>query len=213
MTIEEQLDRALRDSEPPLSIRAQHREALRQELLASFEGRPKPRRPFRRSRTVYAVAVAVALLLIGVSCAPTQYPVTIGKRIVFVVQPGDSTALPGPRAMRAVVEGVVSTAPVRVSALVERRVSALLDREGTTTLYVDVFDNGIDGELLATRLAEQVPGLLRAQRNVTPLDGRARGRLFDRFGHELHIVPVKREEVQRAREDYLSLYDRTGRAP
>jgi hypothetical protein len=166
------------DPRPPLA----HREALRDELMLEFRARVQPAapNPWRSARRIVAaIAAATATLLLAAE---------VGQRIVISDAPAQLDWPSG----RALQEALPDLAPGVDARLWAYRTPG----DGPLTVLIDLFD-AQDAPAIVARLRAAFPALRDARIDVLPLEARARGKLIDLLGHELHYRPAP-EAVRKA---------------
>ena len=187
---DEELSRALRGPEP---LPPEHRERLERELLAAYDARMGRRAPRRNAPWLRFAATALVLLcLVSATQVTAEYKVEVGKRLRVVLPAGQVP----PRGFADTLAQAFTSGATR---LVD--VSVMLRRtpEGTGTLVVDVWGDGLAPDSEGLERLRAMPELAGLPVEVTSLQGRVRDNLLGVVGHSLFRAGASPEERQQAR--------------
>lgn len=181
-------------------VRPEHKSELEREILARFEARvPTKERPgmtmiksvlFRR----IAVASAAAVILGVVACsAPADVDVDVGRSVDISYAMADG--MPDPR---EVVEHVKGQGPFE-------NVTVRVRREGEkVSVHLDVWGSALPEGPLGDGIRKTFPALKDAAITEEDLQGKVRGTLGEKLGHDLlDLDLIDATDVEAARQQVM----------
>lgn len=184
--------------EPSPKPRPEHRAALEEKLLAEFrESYPKEEAyKMKKFGMRKALLVAAALMMVGIAaCAtPADIEVDVGKR-VSIALPEGTPPPEDPEAIVSIVRGSGTTAQVDLRMKMQN---------GQGVLEIEMWGNGLSKEPVADKVRAAVPALAKAEIREEMLEGKVRGTLGAKLGHELLDLDVIDEsDVEVAKEQVM----------
>ena len=184
--------------EPSPKPRPEHRAALEEKLLADFEKRYPKEEAYKMKRFGMrkALLVAAALMMLGIAAcaAPADIEVDVGKRISIEMAAGAEP--PGdPEAIVNIVRGAGTTTEVGVRMTMQN---------GKGLLEIEAWGNGLSKEPIADKIRATVPALAKAEIREEVLEGKVRGTLGEKLGHDwLNLDVIDENDVEAAKEQVM----------
>lgn len=184
--------------EPSPKMRPEHEAALERKLLEQFERLHPKEEDYKMKRFGMrkALVLAAALMMLGVAAcaAPADIEVDVGRRILIELPEGS----PPPADPEAIVN------IVRGSGTTEQVDLRLLKRNGQATLEIEVWGNGLSKEPIAEKIRAAVPEVAKSKIDEEVLEGKVRGTLGEKLGHEwLNLDIIDESDVETAKEQVM----------
>lgn len=183
--------------EPSQKPRPEHKAALEEKLLNEFQNRYPKEEAYKMKRFGMrkALLVAAALMMLGIAAcaAPADIEVDVGKRVSIEVAPGAEPE--DPEAIVNIVRGSGTTTEVGVRMTMQ---------DGKGLMEIEAWGNGLSKEPIADKIRVAVPSLAKAEIREEVLEGKIRGTLGEKLGHDwLNLDVIDENDVELAKEQVM----------
>jgi hypothetical protein len=184
--------------EPSRKPRPEHRAALEEKLLDEYQKHyPKEEAYTMKKfgmRKVLLVAAALMMLGVAACAAPADIEVDVGKRVSIELAAGTEPP-EDPEAIVNLVRGTGTTTKVGVRMTMQN---------GKGVLEIEAWGEGLSKESIADKIRAAVPSLAKAEIREEVLEGKVRGTLGEKLGHDwLNLDVIDEDDVELAKEQVM----------